>query len=383
MHSGLEAAGFALGAVAVVMTMLSAIRAVVLPRAVQNFIPRVTTNAVRFVLRLRAARSDSYHDRDRVMAMVAPMALISMLATWLAVLFLAYALMMFCITGRSVAGSFELSGSSIVTLGTASDPQFWPSMLSYSEAALGLLLVALFITYFPSIYSAFTRRETGVTLLQVRAGDPPQATTMLIRYHRIEERRYQLTELWRQWEAWFSDIEESHTTFPILAFFRSPQPERSWITAAGALLDGAAFWVACVDEHPIDPDAQLCIRAGFLALRRIADAFDLPYDPDPAPDGPVTVSRYEWEAAMTDMAAAGVPLVADREQAWAAWRGWRVNYDTVLLRLARLVEAPPAPWVSDRSPVASRDARRRRDRPAGSGPDPGRTASGWRRWTRR
>ncbi len=379
MHQALEVLGFVAGAAAVAVTILSAIRAVVLPRASQNLIPRVTTTAVRKLFRLRTSRSGSYHDRDRVMAMLAPVALLAMLMSWLAILFLAYGLMFLTLTGRSGPASLQLSGSSIVTLGTASDPRFWPSALSYSEAALGLLLVALFITYFPSIYSAFTRRETGVTLLQVRAGDPPRATTMLIRYHRIEERRYQLTELWRQWEAWFADIEESHTTFPILAFFRSPQAERSWITAAGALLDTAAFWVACVDEHPVDPDAQLCIRAGFLALRRIADGFKLRYDPDPPPDGPITISRAEWDSAMDQMEAAGVPLVADRDQAWADWRGWRVNYDTVVLRLARLVEAPPAPWVSDRSPVAEQGG------PASGGPAflPGRTATEWRRWTRR
>ena len=88
-----------------------------------------------------------------------------------------------------------------------------------------------------------------MTLLQVRAGDPPTPATMLIRYHRIEDGGMQLTELWRQWESWFADIEESHTTFPVLAFFRSPQPQRSWITAAGALLDAAALWAAGVN-HP-------------------------------------------------------------------------------------------------------------------------------------
>jgi hypothetical protein len=143
---------------------------------------------------------------------------------------------------------------------------------------------------------------------------------------------------------------ESHTSFPILVFFRSPQPERSWITAAGALLDGASFWAACV-EHPIDPDVQLCLRAGFLALRRIADSFKIAYDPDPAADDPITISRHEWDGAMAEMEAAGMPLLADREQAWRDWSGWRVNYDSVLLLLARLVEAPPAPWVSDRSPI--------------------------------
>jgi hypothetical protein len=175
---------------------------------------------------------------------------------------------------------------------------------------------------------------------------------MLIRYHRIEEPSYRLGELWRQWEGWFTDIEESHTTFPILVYFRSPQSDRSWVTAAGTLLDGASFWASCV-EHPQDPDVQLCIRSGFLALRRIADSFKVPYDPDPPADGAITISRQEWDAAMAEMEAAGMPLKADREKAWTAWKGWRVNYDAVLLLLARLVEAPPAPWVSDRSPIAA------------------------------
>ena len=369
MHQALEVVGFLAAAAVVVATVLSAVQAVVLPRATQNAIPAMTTVAVRSVLRLRTRRAASYDDRDRVMAMLAPVALMLMLVTWLLLVFAAYSVMFFTLTSRSLARSIELSGSSLVTLGTSSDPRFGPSLLSYSEAGLGLLVVALFITYFPSIYAAFTRRETGVTLLQVRAGTPPQATTMLIRYHRIEQRRYQLTELWRQWEEWFADIEESHTTFPILVFFRSPQSDRSWITAAGALLDGAAFWVACVDEHAVDPDAQLCLRAGFLALRRVADAFQIPYEADPDPAGPITISRPEWERAMDEMADAGVPLIADRDQAWRDWRGWRVNYDSVLLRLARLVEAPPTPWVSDRSPLGD----------AGNGRLPGRRAISSRR----
>ena len=56
------------------------------------------------------------------------------------------------------------------------------------------------------------------------------------------------------------------------------------------------------------------------------------------------------------LAAAGVALRPDRDQAWRDFKGWRVNYDTVLITLAGLVMAPYAPWVSDRSP-------RRRHRP--------------------
>jgi hypothetical protein len=254
------------------------------------------------------------------------------------------------VTGRSWAASIELSGSSVFTLGNTTDHRLGPLVLTYIEAALGLLIVALLITYLPSIYTAFSRREAGVSYMRVRAGMPPRAVNMLIRFQRIDFAEHRLAEFWRRWEDWFADIDETHTTFPILVFFRSPQPERSWITTAGAVLDGTAFWVACV-KHPNDPDAQLTLRAGYIALRRIADIFGIAYEADPAPDDPISVSRQEWDAAMDELAQAGVPLRSDREDAWQAWRGWRVNYDTILLNLARLVEAPPAPWLSDRSPV--------------------------------
>jgi hypothetical protein len=350
VHVALQVMAVAAGAAIVMSTILSAVRSTVLPRADQSRIAGAAVRSARWAFRLRARRKTRFEDRDRIMAMLGPIALLTMLALWMLLIITGYTLVFLAITNRSLVRSIELSGSSMFTLGTSNDSRLAPSIFSYSEAALGLLIVALLITFLPSIYSAFTRREAGVSLLEVRAGDPPRAPAMLIRYHRIEERRYQLTELWRQWEAWFTDIEESHTTFPILVFFRSPQPERSWITAAGALLDGASFWAGCV-EHPIDPDVQLCIRAGSLALRRIADSFKVVYDADPQPDGPITIGRDEWDAAMAEMEEAGMPLLADRERAWKAWRGWRVNYDAVLLRLAGLVEAPPAPWVSDRSPA--------------------------------
>jgi hypothetical protein len=355
----LDTLAFAGGIILVILTVLSAVRATILPRGVPNRLSAAATGAVRTLFRLRARRSATYERRDRVMAMLAPISLLVVLATWLVLIFAGYTLMYLAVTSRSLRASLELSGSSIFTLGTTADSQLGPALLTYTEAGLGLLLVALLITFLPSIYGAFSRRENGVSLLQVRAGDPARAAAMLIRYQRIEESQYRLTELWRQWEAWFTDVEETHTTFPILVFFRSPQPERSWITSAGVLLDGASFWTAAI-EHPKDPDAQLCIRAGFLCLRRIADVFKVTYPADPAAGDPISVSRQEWDDAMAEMNAAGVPLIADWDQAWEAWKGWRVNYDTLLLNLARLVEAPLTPWVSDRSPVPFIEAPRRR-----------------------
>lgn len=51
---------------------------------------------------------------------------------------------------------------------------------------------------------------------------------------------------------------------------------------------------------------------------------------------------------LDELAAVGIPLRADRDQAWRDFAGWRVNYDKALLALCELCQAPPAPWSSDR-----------------------------------
>ena len=156
------------------------------------------------------------------------------------------------------------------------------------------------------------------------------------------------------------EVEESHTSQPALVFFRSPHPERSWITAAGCVLDTAAIVASTVqrDQHS---EADLLLRTGFFALRRVADFFQIPYDPDPKPTDPISITRREFDLLCTELTAVGVPLKADRDRAWRDFAGWRVNYDQVLLQLCALVMAPPAKWSSDRMPAHGGPGRTRHD----------------------
>jgi hypothetical protein len=312
---------YLVGAALVVTVIASALRSTVLPRSANAGLARTALRSTRFVFRLRAGRSASYERRDRVMAMLGPVTLLTMLASWLVLVLAAFTLLFLASGVRTFDGALELSGSSVFTLGTTPSHGLGRDTLSYLEAGIGLLLVTLLITYLPSIYGAFSRRENGVNLLRVRAGIPPKASTLLIRYHVIGDGSVRLTPLWQSWEQWFTDVEETHTTFAVLPFFRSPQPEQSWITAAGVLLDAASMWVAAV-EHSPDPDAQLCIRTGFQALRRIASTFDLDMEGDPEPGDPISVGRGEWDQAVAEMAERGVPVVGDLEAAWIAWRDW-------------------------------------------------------------
>jgi hypothetical protein len=159
-----------------------------------------------------------------------------------------------------------------------------------------------------------------------------------------------MDSFWEAWMAWFTEVQETHTSYGSLVFFRSPNPHRSWVTAAGAVLDTAAMRLALVDI-PRTPEPALCIRSGYLALREVAGYFGFDYDDSPAPDDPISVTREEFDDVCSALVAAGVPVHPDHDQAWRDFAGWRVNYDRVLITMAGFVMAPYSPWVSDRSAI--------------------------------
>ncbi len=341
------------GSVLVLGTLLSAIRTVVLPRAAATLIGRLLFPAARKLFHWIADRRRSFEDKDRVLALHAPSVLLALPFVWATLVALGFSLVYMGVTSLGFGQAFELSGSSLLTLGFATQDGLVPRLLVFSEATMGLVIVALLITFLPSLYSAYTQREVVVNTLEVRAGVPPSAAQMLIRHSRIVGLQT-LEDSYTNWERWFVELEETHTAFPVLVFFRGPTARRSWLTAAGTVLDAGALLLALVEGPRRRPQVELGIRAGFIALRRIADSFRIPYDPDPAPTDPISITRSEFDQLAAVLAEAGLSLIDDMDQAWRDFSGWRVNYDAALLGLAKLIIAPWAPWVSDRDPIGQR-----------------------------
>lgn len=343
---------FALGFGVVAGTLFSAIGTVIVPRAVSARLSRIVFLTMRRVFNLAMRWSDSYENRDRLMALYAPVTLLILAVVWLVLVMLGFTAMFWAIGVASVRAAFTLSGSSLLTLGFANVGDLPQALLAVFEASSGLILIALLIAYLPTMYSAFARREATVALLAVRAGSPPSGVQMLINAQESRGLSY-FTELWPAWEIWFTDLEESHTSLAALSFFRSPLANRSWVTTAGTILDAAALLLSTVDV-PRDAQAALCLRAGFLCLGRIAQFFRFRaiqnlQAGDPEHERRIRVTRTEYDSACARLAAAGLPLKADREQAWRDFAGWRVNYDGALIFLSILTMAPAAPWSSDRT----------------------------------
>ena len=334
------------GGVLVFATFMSAIKLVVVPKGTSQRITRFVFTAIRGGMRMYARPSLAWPKRDNRLAFYAPVALVLLPLIWVSLIIVGFAGIHWALDPKSVGDAFYISGSSMLTLGVMFRRNGPAATFSFVQASLGLIVVALLISYLPTIYSAFSRREVMVGLLESRAGTPPSPVTMLMRFHAVGGLE-EMDGFFGRWEEWFVEVEESHTNFAALNFFRSPTPDRSWLTAAGCVLDTAALRLSVLDLGR-SPQASLCVRAGFLSLRRIADYFWLPHNDDPKPTDPISISRAEFDRMYEQLAHAGMALKSDIDKAWADFCGWRINYDTVLVRLAAVIQAPPAHWSSDR-----------------------------------
>ena len=139
MVVALDVVVFALGAGLVAFTLSAAVRAVVVPRATPVLLTRVVFVGIRRIFNLWAKRVDSYEERDRVMALYAPLSLLSLAFVWLILVLAGYTAMFWAIGNNSLRAAFRLSGSSIVTLGFAPFADLPTTVLGISEAWAGRL----------------------------------------------------------------------------------------------------------------------------------------------------------------------------------------------------------------------------------------------------
>jgi hypothetical protein len=342
-------------------------------------VPRAGTSRLTYPMRLTralfrrvAGLGRSYATQDRVLALSEPVALIVLLATWLTLAVFGFTLVNWGIGSQPFTLAFSEAGSSVFTLGFTLSHTEGSRVVDFIAAGTGLVLVALQIAYLPTLYAAYNRRETLVTLLESRAGSPAWGPELLIR-HQLVGTIDNLANLFADWERWSADVAESHSTYPSLLYLRSPRSTNSWIVSLLAVMDAAALILA-IDPDGAPIEARMCIRMGFTCLRDIARATRIPFDPDPQPDDPIVLTRAQFDDARGRLLAAGFASSRTADDAWAHFRGWRVNYEAVGYAIAYRFNAPPAMWSGPRQlfPAESIQPERPMDRrPAGVPDGPG------------
>ena len=117
---------------------------------------------------------------------------------------------------------------------------------------------------------------------------------------------------------------ETHTTYPVLLLFRSPEPWFSWLLGLIAVLDAAAMHLALAPSRA-SSQSRLCLRMGFTLLNRIATTLGWEVDPDPNPEGPIELTIAEFERAVAMLVSVGFATERSAEEAFIDFRALRAS----------------------------------------------------------
>ena len=295
-------------------------------------------------------------------ALYAPIALITLPLVWMISVTIGFTFVFWGIKTGTTQHAFEVSGSSLFTLGFAEPAGTTRIWLTFIEATIGLGLVALLISYLPTIYSAHHEREKGIIVLRPFAGTPPSPIDLLVNLHRLGS--LDSPDLWRTTASWLLELDQTHTAFPALCYFPESSADQSWVASVGSVLDAAALYLSTMDLVATEGIADtvkgpmLALAYGMPGLVRMGMSAGLPIDPpdtllrllarstDEPP--PVSVQRQEYLAALNRLNSfVPVPETA-HEQCWRRFAWVRSGYDQALRGLAGLTLSPAAEWTTDR-----------------------------------
>jgi hypothetical protein len=342
------------GILLIAVTLLDVFSTIVVPRS-SNRRFRLTRLLIRGFWRpwrWIGVRLHSREGRERFLAVAAPGFLFVLLAVWAMLVMLGYALILWSpafahgvngihgVADEHFSTALYFSGTSLFTIGFGDIvASGFTRAVVVAEGATGLGLVAVVIAYLPVLYASFNRREVGIMLLDAGGGSPPSGPELL-RHASEAHDKQGLIDLFREWERWAADVLETHLSYPLLAFFRSPHDNTSWVTSLGAVLDAATLILSTMDKEPL-PGAQTFYRTGVHAVEDLFYYFRIE-------ERRPMIERSEFEDVLRDFKDLGIPVRAP-DEAWERFKEMRRAYGGRLDALAILIAAPPAQWIGDRS----------------------------------
>ena len=248
------------GFLMVTMMLWDAFEVIILPRRVTRRF-RFARLFYRLTWRLRSMFAELVpldRPRENYLSYFGPLSLLLLLTAWVVGLVAGFAMIQWGLQDRLNVGEIGapfstylyLSGTTFFTLGLGDVTPLGRlgKELVVIEAGLGFAFLGGVVTYLPTIYQAFSRREVGISLLDARAGSPPSAGELL---RRNGNDMSGLEQLLGKWEGWSAELLESHISYPFLVYFHSQHVNQSWLGTLTAILDTSALVICGIDGGPI------------------------------------------------------------------------------------------------------------------------------------
>ena len=384
-----------------IATTISLLRTAVVPRALRSVISDAVTGAVRSTFWSIARVRKDYYKRDAVLAWSGPMIIVMWLISWLLLYMVAYGLWIYGLGGGGdIWAAIKQSGSSLFTLGFATPNNVDVTALDFAAAATGPIVIALMIGFLPTIYGAYVDREVDVTLLGATAGQPawgPELLSRLSMSHQVDD----LQSIYADWKQWSAEIRLTHVTYSVLVDVRSSKPTRNWVISLMAVMDAAALQLSVNRTLPRPPAVSVIVhgaqtleviyadlfvkqakkrRIPFVGLflsqpeatrtehvevpgiTRSVIAVEIASASDSAiglpqfgieelqhgEEAPITLTREEFDKAISMLKASGFPVEVEGDDAWAQFKVARARYEFPAHEIAKKIDAVPAPWSGNR-----------------------------------
>ncbi|MBC8136178.1 MAG: two pore domain potassium channel family protein [Fibrella sp.] len=297
------------------------------------------------------ARRMPLSSRDNFLSVFGPLSLLLLLSFWACGMIFAFAGIMWSLglpihapePDPGFGTYLYLSATTFITLGfgdvspKTGAGRFFADM----EAGVGFGFLAIVIGYLPVLYSAFSRREVLIALLDARASSPPSSGALLQRYAGCMACGdvTDLPEFLRDWEKWSAELLESHLSFPILMFYRSQHDRQSWLSALTTVLDTCAFIISSLPQGPVWQ-----ARLTFAMARHAAIDLTLVFGKKPEPPDVDRLPPERLAELHKRIADAGTAF-NENDEAVERLNELRALYEPYVLFLSRQLEQPLPDWL--------------------------------------
>jgi Ion channel len=334
----------------ILIVLWDAFEAVILPRRVTRRF-RLTSVFYRCTWSPYAAIARRLHSSERretYLGFYGPLSLIFLLAFWAISLIIGFAVLQWAVGSPLREPKGEASFSTYLYLSSTTFFTFdygdvvplrdAGRLLAVLEAGTGYGFLAIIIAYLPVVYQAFSRREVNISLLDARAGSPPNAFELL-RRHSHDGGMANLDRLLHDWERWSAELLESHLSYPLLCYYRSQHDNQSWLSSLTAILDTCALVMVGLRDGPVR-QAHLTFAIARHTVVDLAQTFKT-MPRMPVPD---RLPAAELERLRGGLKTFGIPI-DEGEEVGDRLNKIRHQYEPYLNALAQrfLIRLPP--WI--------------------------------------